>query len=406
MKVITIINSLIFCLIFFNCKSQELPENFEFNNPYKFNSEIEKKVKEDTVSWKHQISAGEYASKGDFKEALRNWSMAFGGVDKNYTQSEIDSIKENYKIVPAKEYIIKQSKRNRVIIINEAHHYSSHRVFTESLLQDLYEHGYRNLGVEALSNGNKLDINLNTRKYTVQESGYYTQDPNFGNMLRTALKLGFNVFAYEQTGNLNGKEREIAQAKNIQKIMNERPNEKFLIYCGFDHALEGEHSNWGKAMAGRLKEFTGIDPLTINQVKYSERYNQSFNQPLLKALEIEQPSILIDSGNNPFQYQKKNGWSDIAVLHPNTVFEKGRQQWPFKIDSQLVEVINEKFEIDYPIMALAYKKGENIKDAIPVDIIEIQSKSDKSYFVLDKGDYNIVFDNQRDQSFKYEIEVK
>lgn len=406
MKFITLINSSIFCLLFLTCKSQELPEQIDFNNPYKFNSEIEKKVKEDTVSWKYQISAGEYASKGDYKNALRNWSMAFGGSDRKYDQTEIDSIKENYKIVPAKEYILQQSKKNRVIIINEAHHYSSHRVFTESLLQDLYKKGYRNLGVEALSNANKLDAKLNTRKYAIQESGYYTQDPNFGNMLRTALNLGFNVFAYEQTGDLNGKEREIAQANNIQKVMNERPNEKFLIYCGFDHALEGEHRSWGKAMAERLKEFTGVNPLTINQVKYSERNNPNFNQPILKALEIEQPSILLDSDNNAFKYEKKNGWSDIAILHPNTEYKKERPQWLISNDSKLVEFKNENFEIEYPIMALAFKKGENINKAIPADIIELQTKSDKSYFVLDKGYYNIVLDNKREKSFKYDIKVE
>lgn len=406
MKFITLINSSIFCLLFLTCKSQELPEQIVFSNPYKFNSEIEKKVKEDTVSWKYQISAGEYASKGNFKNALKNWSMAFGGADKKYNQTEIDSINENYKIVPANDFIIQQSKSKRVIIINEAHHFSSHRVFTQSLLHDLYKQGYRNLGVEALSNGTKFDENLNNRNYAIQESGYYTQDPNFGNMLRTALELGYNVFAYEQTGNLNGKEREITQAKNIQKVMSEKPNEKFLIYCGFDHALEGEHRSWEKAMAGRLKEFTGIDPLTINQVKYSERYNRNFNQPLLKALNIEEPSILIDSNNNAVKYKKRNAWSDIAVLHPNTEYEKERPQWLIKSESKLVEVKNENFEIDYPIMALAYKKGENIRKAIPVDIVELQTKSDKSYFVLDKGYYNIVVDNQKDQSFKYEIEVK
>jgi hypothetical protein len=40
-------------------------------------------------------------------------------------------------------------------------------------------------------------------------------------------------------------------------------------------------------MASRLKEFTGVNPLTINQVKYSERNNSNYNQPLLKALKIE-----------------------------------------------------------------------------------------------------------------------
>jgi len=406
MKVASLINSIIFCLLFFTCKSQELPERFEFNNPYKFNSEIEKKVKEDTVNWKYQISASEYAAKGDFKNALRNWSMAFGGADKNYTQTEIDSIKDKFKIVPAKEYIIQQSKNNRVIIINEAHHYSSHRVFTQSLLRDLYKQGYKNLGIEALSNGDKLDTKLNGRGYPIQESGYYIQDPNFGNMVRTALDLGYNVFAYEQTANLNGKEREIAQANNIKKIMNEIPNEKFLIHSGFDHSLEGEHKSWEKAMAGRLKELTGVDPLTINQVKFSERNNRNFNHPLLKALQIEEPSILIDSENNPFQYQKNNSWSDIAVLHPNTSYINERPRWLITDDAKLVEFKNKNLKIDYPIMALAYKKGENIEKAIPIDIVELQNKTDKSYFVLNRGNYIIVVDNSKGKTFKYEIEVK
>ncbi len=57
-------------------------------------------------------------------------------------------------------------------------------------------------------------------------------------------------------------------------------------------------------------------------------------------------------------------------------------------------------------MVLAYKKGENIKNAIPVDIIELQNKSMDSYVVLIRGNYNIIVTNRKDQSFKYEIEVK
>jgi len=206
--------------------------------------------------------------------------------------------------------------------------------------------------------------------------------------------------------NLKGTEREIAQAKNIQKIINEKPFEKFLIHCGFDHALEGEHSSWVKAMAARLKEFTGIDPLTINQVKYSERNNRNYNQPLLKAIQIEKPSILLNSEKKPFQYKKGAGWSDIAILHPNTLYIKGRPRWLINDGKQLVKFKTKNFEIDYPIMGLAYKKGENIDEAIPVDIIEVQSKSDESYFVLNKGNYNVVIANKEDQTFKYELEVK
>ena len=55
------------------------------------------------------------------------------------------------------------------------------------------------------------------------------------------------------------KRQEIEQALNIKRVIDSRPNEKFLIHCGFDHALEGIHNSWEKAMAGRLTEYTGID---------------------------------------------------------------------------------------------------------------------------------------------------
>ncbi len=45
--------------------------------------------------------------------------------------------------MPAAEYIIKRSSKERIIIINEAHHQPLHRVFTESLLEGLYQNGFR-----------------------------------------------------------------------------------------------------------------------------------------------------------------------------------------------------------------------------------------------------------------------
>ena len=406
MKFFTTFSALILFLKVTPSISQTQLDSIQFKNPYLFNSEIEKKLKEDTLAWKHQISAANYASKGDTKNALKNWSKAFGSANGSFTNLQIDSLRSNFRIIPAKEYIVQQASEHKVIIINEAHHYAPHRVFTESLLRELYENGYKNLGVEALSNGNNIDAELNERKYPIQGSGYYIKDPNFGNLLRTALNIGYNVFAYDQTSNVNGKEREIAQARNIEKKIQEKPDEKFLIFCGFEHALEGAHKSWEKAMAGRLKEYTGIDPLTINQVKYSERSDPANNEPLLKALQVEQPSILLDLKNDPLQYEKDKGWSDIAILHPNTSNKKGRPQWLIQDDKELVQFENEKIEITYPIMALAYKKDENIKNAIPFDIIELQNKSDKSFFVLEKGTYNIVVSNKDNHSFIYELKVK
>ena len=153
-----------------SCTSKKrIVEKIEFNNEYKFSSEIENKVNTDTIPWKYQISATDYATKGDYKNALKHWDLAFKSKSTNYTKELTDSVNQKYRIVPAIDFIVKQAKKNKIVIINEAHHNSSHRVFTKSLLQKLYDNGYKNLGLEALGNGEYLDSLLNQRKYPIKK---------------------------------------------------------------------------------------------------------------------------------------------------------------------------------------------------------------------------------------------
>ena len=401
-----IIYTILLVLLFINCKTQRIYQKVDFENDYKFNSEIQEKLAKDTVGWKYQISAGEYAIKGDYKNALEQWDIAFPGKLKTFSQKQIDSIHNKYQIVPALNYIVKQAKSKKIVIINEAHNNSSHRVFTESLLQKLYDSGYKNLGLEALSNGKKMDSILNKRKYPIRKSGYYIKDPQFGNLVRTALKIGYKVFPYERTSDVNGKEREIEQAKNIKKIIDQKPNQKFIIHCGFDHVLEGNHKNWGKAMAGRLYEFTGINPLTINQTKYSERSNPKLNNSLLKALNLNEPSILLNKNGKPLKYIRREAFTDIAVLHPTTKYLNGRPNWLFDSQKKDVKINLKDINISFPVMALAYLKNEDINKAIPTDIIEIKYRNKIGHFALENGIYNIVINNELGESLKFEMEIK
>lgn len=163
-----------------------------------------------------------------------------------------------YQPVPATDYISNEAKKTRLLIINEAHHIPRHRAFVETLLPDLYKLGYNFLGIETLG---YRDTSLLQRKYPILISGTYSKEPCFGNFIRTAIQATYTLFPYEAKGEVTGKEREIAQAENIKKIMDEHPESKFLIYCGFDHAVEDStNTPWILAMAGRLKSLTGIKP--------------------------------------------------------------------------------------------------------------------------------------------------
>ncbi|QXP60841.1 hypothetical protein [Olleya sp. HaHaR_3_96] len=389
-------------LLFNACQKEKRSiEKIDFNTNYKFSSDIENGA---SLTKDYQQSGTDFALKGDYKNALIHWDL-MGGKEKNFSQEQIDSIHSKYKIVKASDYIIEKAKDNQIVIINEAHHNSLHRVFTKTLLKDLYHNGYTNLGLETLTNNDSLNEALNNRKYPIEKTGYYSKDPQFGNLIRTALDIGYTIFAYETTGNESGKPREIDQAKNIQKVIESKPNEKFLIHCGYDHVLEGTHSYWEKAMAGRLTEYTGINPLTINQTYYAERSKPEFNRPLYKALNIEESSVLIDQEHNPLRYERGNGWADIAIFHPKTTYIDNRPNWLFNNENKHVSVPLFDIEIDYPIMILAFKKGDDIQTAIPIDIAEVESKTKKSTLALQKGVHTIVVTNGN-QSFKFEHDVK
>jgi hypothetical protein len=262
--------SLIFYTVY-SCTTKNKYETVKFDNPYKFHDEILKQTEESNKIGKHQYAAWEFSFQGDYKNALTQWDLAMDSEEKLISQQRIDFLQENYNAVDAREFLSNIVGDHQIVIINEAHHNSFHRHFTSSLLEIFYENGFRYFGLETLENGKKRDSMLNSRKYPIRASGFYSQDPNFGNMLRKALKMGFNVFPYENTTGAINDQREVEQAMNIKKIIDKYPDEKFLIHCGFGHVMEGEFPSGMKALAERLKEYTGIDPLTVSQVKHSEK---------------------------------------------------------------------------------------------------------------------------------------
>src|SRR5262249_53917258 len=159
------------------------------------------------------------------------------------------------------KFIIEKAKQNQVIIFNEAHYNARHRVFVASMLEDLKKAGYTYFLAETFPD----DANFFKDKHLTYHSGYYAMEPHFGNLIRRDIELNYTLYPYEDTTRANGKFREINEARNIETLLKKDPKARIIIYCGFSHIYEDSVSSWEKAMAGRLKEFTGIDPFTIDQ---------------------------------------------------------------------------------------------------------------------------------------------
>ena len=372
-------------------------EGFDWDpDPYKFTSNIKDSVLHAKGA---QYAAWAFTYIGDIENMHKIWDSSAKVRDK-LTQQQIDSFALFIKR-DAIEYISEHAKKHQVIIINEGHHMPQHRVFTTQLLDSLYDLGFRHLGLEAYFGHSKADSILQSEGYPTLKSGFYTKEPQFGNLLRVAHNKGFKIFGYESEGHANGKEREINQAKNIQAYLDMHPNQKILIHCGFDHGYEGQLNNqWEKAMAGRLTEFTGIDPLTINQVIYSERSKLEFENPYYQLTDLDIPSVFIDSIGQVFGEYKNGGWFDISIFHPRSK-KYNRPAWMIYGDRNEVSLSFEKAEIECPCLVFAYKKGEKIGYAIPYDVQETLDKKIK--LVLDKSDFEILIWNQNGRAIKTEL---
>lgn len=361
------------------------------DNLYRFSEDVKKTVLEDSTqseSWRSQMEATYYSISGQYKPALESWDRTFGRVKKI---TAADSLKFT-KLIPvnAKDYIVKKAANEQVVIINEAHHNASHRNFTSSLLQGLYDKGYRYLGVETLGKDDSLKI----RKFATLNSGFYSQEPEFGNFIYKALKIGFKIFPYEAEG--NGKEREIGEAKNINDFMQKNKDGKYLIYCGYQHAYEGVHKSWEKTMAARLSDLTGLNPLTIDQTQFSEKSLSKYNEPLLRLLKNTEPVILTDKNQKVYNGEDKELFTDIKIIHPITKYKKGRPGWMLTENRKFYEVPPSEIS-QYPVLVLAYRKGEFEQKGIPADIIELQNAEDSHFLILDKGNYNIII---KDREYK------
>ena len=78
--------------------------------------------------------------------------------------------------------------------------------------------------------------------------------------------------------------RDAGQASNlIAGTFAQDPHAKVLVHAGFDHIREQERPNWSP-MAWYLKQQTGVDPVTVDQVASTARSEPRFGHPVHQAL--------------------------------------------------------------------------------------------------------------------------
>jgi hypothetical protein len=385
------VRTLIFlCCLYSHCKVATAQKQ----QHYLFSYQVDSLLSIDSTLYKYQTAAVYATFTGAYSQALDIRAREYPQAKQTEATTQETALFAAYKPVDARQTILEAAKKTRIVIINEAHHVPQHRAYLTTLLKDLYLSGYTHLGMEALA---FEDSSLNQRAYPVFASGYYTREPNFGLLIRNAIGQGYTLFPYEQvyTDSLQKSlGREKAQAVNIKKIIDKNPGAKFILYCGYDHAVEDSlHNAMGVPMAAWVKRMTGIDPFTVDQtrltesVKLGSRYRQ-----LVKG---RRDYIFRDSAGALFHAASAPKAIDCNVYHPDTRLIEGRPHWMITKNRRLKD-LRSKIRISYPVLVKVYLKSDNIETAIPLDIIELQNAADvRSLLLMRKKKHTVVCINPK-----------
>lgn len=234
---------------------------------------------------------------------------------------------DGYSPADALETVARAAATRQVVMVNEAHPVPQHRAFTLQLLARLRREGYTWFAAETLF---EEDTALNRRGYPVPGTGAYTQEPVYGDLVRTALKLGFHVVAYEAPLGLDRDPRERAQAANLAtRILGVDPKARIVVHAGYGHIAKSVPAGSMVTMAMRFREITGIDPLTVDQAHMTERSRPEVEEPLYRAaIARDAPAratVYVNAAGQPWSYSPAT--YDVVVFSPRSRYEQGRPSW-------------------------------------------------------------------------------
>lgn len=364
-----------------------------------------------------------------FYDESRSYEDSFGGPPPRPVYISL----QNKKVLDARNLILQQAARYRILLINEAHNRPEHRLFTKSLLEGLHTIGYNVFMAEGI----KLNNGIDKRGYPVSTDGYLLNEPVYGSLIRYAGKIGYSVYGYEYDSQKEGKSywddsvkldkygsikyisyqprdsmmlifdenglkttimtsgREVAQAENIMKVIAAHPTSKFIIHVGHGHLYED-----GVMMGGKLRAMLkNEDLLTIDQVHITDRI-AVIDIPTNDTIQRDFPFIIPELKEVPVDYQVCNRRrAPDSLGRPGLLWED--------IEERRVYYLPENRRKDCPCLFTAYYQTELDKEkqnAIAIDIIEIKQQSIP--LLLYKGDYSIIKKNRDGIYTNFKVTIK
>ncbi|MHA4810633.1 hypothetical protein ACX0G9_21180 [Flavitalea flava] len=337
-----------------------------------------------------------FAFAGDYQSAMLYLEKSFDSID-DANRRKIFKVVEglkNIEHVDARRYIRFAAQQHRVIMINEAYSKPQHRAFTLSLLADLYRQGFRYLAMEMLnnfSNHSLTRLNLHT--------GYYTAEPVAGELVRTALDLGYTLVSYEDTAaslHTPG-QRDSVQARNIYQILRDDTAAKILVHAAYARISKKKTADGYTPMGLAFKQLSGIDPFTIDQTDMTEESNFGYGRVFYQAYLGKYPlkTVSVALINNEAVNVTNNSLYDLTVIHPPTLYQDGRPSWLSLDGTRQMVYIKPTNNNAYLVQAFYQGEMERNENKtwqlVPADQTYTQTGKKNYLLYLKKGKYTIIF---------------
>ena len=353
----------------------------------------------------------------DYPDASATFSIR-QGTQADDSSSPLDG--SGYTATPAIDAIAELAKTRRAVFFNEAHNVPLTRTLTVELLGKLRAEGFNYFAAETLY---QTDNKLQSRGYPIKDSGFYTEEPIYAEMVRTALKLGFKVIAYEATSDATGNAREKEQAENIyRQVFKDDPNARLVLNAGYAHIQKSGKFLGGVSMAEHLRKLTNIEPLSIDQTIFFPHESHADDHPyyetIIKDLQPSTPIVFMDAANKPWSLRP--GY-DVSVIFPPQKMVSGRPTWASLDGLRLPYFVSgERCEHAYPCIVEARYLDEG-PDAIPADLqvldpmplndaeqdhIRFHQEAPHTVLYLRPGKYRVTYSDQRPHIlFQEDIDV-
>ena len=215
---------------------------------------------------------------GDYPDAMDSYSIGQPPMEGDSPSPLTDA---GYVAHPALDAIPELARGYRIVLLNEAHNIPLTRSLTVQLLSKLRQEGFDYFAAETLYEN---DTALPSRGYPIDASGFYTREPVYAEMVRTALKLGFKVIAYEATSDAGGSDaRETEQARHInERVFKADPHARLVVNAG-----------WPEFSPALAEDEELVLPVQINGKRRGEiRVAKDASEDQVRDLAMADPNVV------------------------------------------------------------------------------------------------------------------